>query len=116
MAPDLRFGGFGWYELMTSDPQAAEDFYTQLIGWTTQPWEAGDQPYTMWALDGKPLGGLMELPDQVKQAGAPPHWIAYVMVESVDAKAGQAKELGGEVLHPPTDIPGAGRFSVLRDP
>jgi predicted enzyme related to lactoylglutathione lyase len=116
MASDSGFGSFGWYELMTSDPQAAEGFYTQLIGWTTQPWEGGDRPYTVWALDANPLGGLMELPDEVKQAGAPPHWIGYVMVESADATAGRVRELGGEVLHPPTEIPGAGRFSVIRDP
>lgn len=26
-----------WYELMTSDPDAAEAFYGRVIGWTTAP-------------------------------------------------------------------------------
>ena len=37
-------GKFIWYDLMTSDPKAAQDFYGRLIGWGTQDWEGGDQP------------------------------------------------------------------------
>ena len=31
-----------------------------------------------------PVGGVMQLPDEAKQQGAPPHWLAYVAVPSVD--------------------------------
>ncbi len=41
-------GRFCWYELMTSDKEAARSFYTELIGWGTQAWEGGEMPYTMW--------------------------------------------------------------------
>jgi uncharacterized protein len=109
-------GRFVWFDLMTSDPEAAKGFYTRLIGWGTQPWEGGDMPYTMWANGEKPVGGLMELPAEAREAGAPPHWMAYVSVPDVDAAAARAGELGGTVLHGPTDIPGAGRFAVLADP
>ena len=34
----------------------------------------------------------------------------------VDAAARIAKELAGDVLLPPTDVPGMGRAAVLRDP
>ena len=27
---------FFWYELMTSDPKAAKDFYADVVGWTPQ--------------------------------------------------------------------------------
>ena len=40
MSDDLR-GRFVWYELLTSDPDAAIDFYTSLIGWSTAPFDAG---------------------------------------------------------------------------
>jgi hypothetical protein len=109
-------GRFVWFDLMTSDPEAAKGFYTRLIGWGTQPWEGGDMPYTMWANGEKPLGGLMELPAEAREAGAPPHWMAYVSVPSVDAAVERAKELGGAVYHGPTDIPNVGRFAVLADP
>jgi len=109
-------GRFVWYDLMTSDPKAAEDFYGKLIGWGTQQFEGGEQPYKMWTNNETPLGGVMELPAEARAAGAPPHWMAYVAVEDVDAAVEQAVGLGGSTLHPPTSIEGAGRFAVMADP
>jgi hypothetical protein len=109
-------GQFVWYDLMTSDPKAAEDFYGKLIGWGTQPMDGGDKPYTMWTNNETPIGGVMELPEEARAAGAPPNWIAYVAVEDVDATVEQAVGLGGSTLHPPTSIEGAGRFAILADP
>jgi predicted enzyme related to lactoylglutathione lyase len=116
MSSDSSRGQFVWFDLMTSDPEAAVSFYTDLVGWGTQPWEGGDQPYTMWTNGEQPLGGVMEILVEAGQAGAPPNWMAYVAVSDVDAVADRAKELGGSVMHPPTDVPGAGRFAVLADP
>jgi predicted enzyme related to lactoylglutathione lyase len=48
--------------------------------------------------------------------GAPSHWMAYVAVDDVDAKARRVEELGGKVCVPPTDIPNTGRFCVITDP
>jgi len=71
-------------------------------------------------LDGdQPVGGLIGPTDEgpVWPSGGPePHWIAYIAVEDVDAAARRARDLGGQVLLPPVDIPGFGRAAVLRDP
>ena len=48
--------------------------------------------------------------------GIPPHWMVYLAVEDCDSSTGRAKELGGAVEVPPTDIPSVGRFAVLQDP
>lgn len=109
-------GRFVWYELMTPDPAAAISFYTRLIGWGTQDFEGSDPPYTMFTREAGPLGGVMELPEEARQNGAPPHWIAYVGTPDIDATAARAQELGAQIYVPPTDIPNAGRFSVLADP
>ena len=109
-------GRFVWYDLMTDDPKAAQDFYTQLIGWGTQEWEGGERPYTMWTSKETPLGGVMELPEEAKAAGAPPHWMAYVSVADVKQAVSKVLEAGGSVLHEATEIPGAGSFAVLADP
>jgi predicted enzyme related to lactoylglutathione lyase len=111
-----KVGRFVWYDLMTSDPKAAEDFYGQLIGWGTQEWEGGDQPYKMWTNKDTPLGGVMEIPEEARAAGAPPHWMAYVSVDDVAATVSKVKEAGGSVLKDTTDIPDAGSFAVLADP
>lgn len=109
---------FVWYELMTTNPDAAQDFYTKLIGWGTGPFEGHENgmPYTMWTAGEKPIGGLMELPEQARKGGAPPHWMGYVGVEDVAATAAEAAQLGACALVPATDIPGAGTFAVLADP
>ena len=48
--------------------------------------------------------------------GVPPHWIAHVQVENVDATAALAKKLGGNIHKAPEDIPTVGRFAVIGDP
>ncbi len=107
---------FVWYELLTSDVDAAKAFYTALIGWGTTDMSAGGQPYTMWTVSEAPVGGLMALPDEAKAAGAPPHWLGYVSTSDVDATAAETSRLGGKVLKEPTDIPDMGRFAILADP
>lgn len=110
-------GEFVWYELMTSDTAGAEAFYSEVVGWKTQSMPGpSEMPYTMWAVGETPVGGLMTLPEEAKAAGAPPHWLAYVGTENIEASVAQVKELGGTVHVPPTEIPKMGTFSVIADP
>lgn len=107
-------GRFVWYDLMTTDPEAAKAFYTAVTGWGTHVWETpGMPPYTMWTVGEKPIGGTMKLP---AAAGAGPHWLAYVGVPDVDATTARARELGATVMSEPRDIPTVGRFAILKDP
>ncbi len=108
-------GQHTWYELMTSDVEAAKTFYTEIIGWKLMDWEEGEKPYTMWTVGNKPVGGVLLLPDEAKAMGAPPHWIAYIATPDVDATGKKAEELGGKVLKS-MDIPKVGRFCVIQDP
>ena len=109
-------GRFVWYELMTSDPSAAQSFYTQLTGWTTKAGDVAGQPYTEWVNGETHIGGVMQLPDEAEQQGAPPHWLGYVAVPSVDETLQQAEGLGAKKLVGPMDIPTVGRIAVLQDP
>ena len=107
-------GRFVWYELRTTDPKAAIGFYTDVIGWTTQPWEDGD--YTMWVAGQGPVGGVSRLPEEPRRLGVPSHWQANVEVADVDRAAALVKDRGGKVLVAPTDIPTVGRFAIIADP
>jgi predicted enzyme related to lactoylglutathione lyase len=109
-------GLFVWYEHLTKDPKAAIAFYTEVVGWKTQPFAEGGGDYIMWVGSQGPLGGVMKLPDEVAKMGAPPHWMAHVQVEDVDATAALTKKLGGKVYKAPDDIPTVGRFAVIADP
>jgi uncharacterized protein len=113
--PDAR-GRFVWFELMTTDPAAAIDFYTRAIGWGTQVWEGGSSPYTMWTAGERMLGGVWPLAPEAIAGGARPHWLAYVETPDVDATLARACQLGAKLLREPMDIPAIGRFAVLSDP
>ena len=114
---ECRHGTFSWCELITTDVEAAKAFYSQLFGWTMEPvtHEANEgMQYNLVKVDGTEIGGIMAVPAHAP--GMPPCWGAYVTVDDVDAAAGKAGELGGDVVVPLTDIPGVGRFCVIRDP
>lgn len=107
-------GRFVWHDLMTTDLEKALPFYTDLFGWTIKPIDMGEHgTYNMFAAGGVDQGGLVTLrPDD----GHPSHWIAYVLVDDVDAAARRATGLGGEVPMPGMDIPDVGRFAVVVSP
>ena len=111
----VALGRFVWLELATTDPNAAIEFYTKVVGWTTTPW-AGRMPYTMFNGTRGPVGGVMAITPDMKARGVPPNWIAYVSTPDVDATLKQVTALGGRVLVPGTDIPNVGRFGVFKDP
>lgn len=112
---DIPKGRFVWYDLMTTDPKGAQSFYKDVIGWGTAPFD-GPMPYTMWTNGETPIGGVNDLPEEAKKAGAPPHWLSYIATPSVDETVDQAKGLGAKVLVEPQDIPTVGRFAILADP
>ena len=109
-------GLFVWYELMTPDVPAAIRFYRDVVGWTTEPFTQGNEPYTIWKAGDLGVGGVIELTDDAKKAGARPMWYAHVLADDVDALAKKATTLGASICVPGTDIPTIGRFSMIADP
>lgn len=113
----MQSGTFCWTELMTRDVAAAKKFYADLIGWKMKNQDMAGGTYTMLtpAGGGQPVGGMMEMVGP-QWEGIPPHWMPYITVENVDDRAKRCVELGGQIKHPPTDIPNVGRFCVIADP
>lgn len=109
-------GNFVWYELLTTDPKAAEAFYGKVFGWRLDPGKASDIPYTHINVGDRPIGGIMALPDELKAHGVPPNWSGYVGVDDVDASVQKVVAAGGKVQRPADDIPNVGRFAVVADP
>lgn len=113
-APAL--GTFCWNECGTRDAAAARKFYTELVGWTIEDLDMGGMNYSIIkTASGEQVGGLYQM-DGPQFEGVPPHWLPYILVQSVDETTAKCVELGGTVKMPPTDIPGMGRFSVICDP
>ena len=110
-------GHFVWFDLFTTDLAHAQSFYTELFNWKINTMDMGGGfEYPMFAVGERGIAGSMPLPDEAKAMGAPPHWLAYVEVEDVDAAVAKAVELGGKVLREAADMPSVGRWAVLADP
>lgn len=110
-------GAISWMELMTTDPQAAKAFYSNVLGWEIQDGSINaEDSYDLFKPRGAqgPVGGIMKMPAECKSPM--PVWGMYVTVEDVDATARQARQQGGTILKEPTDMPGVGRMAVLQDP
>lgn len=106
---------FIWYELMTSDPEAAKAFYSKVVGWQTEKAD-GPMDYTLFLADGRRVGGLLPTPDEAKAAGAGPVWLGYVGVGDIDSAIRKVTETGGKLHRDIMHIPGTGRIAMIADP
>lgn len=104
-------GTYIWYELLTTDPAAAADFYGKIIGWTTAPFGGGEHEYTIASAGSEGVAGIMKNPMPTA-----PVWLGYVGVDDVDAAAAKLTALGGAIHMGPQDLPGVGRMAFVEDP
>lgn len=110
-------GTFSWVDLAARDLTEALPWYAARFGWTAgAPDASPGPPYAMWSLRGHLVAGCGQLSEAMQAAGRPPTWNSYVTVEDADAVAARAEALGGSVVVPGYDIPGAGRMAFLATP
>jgi predicted enzyme related to lactoylglutathione lyase len=101
--------------LITTDHEAAYDFYADLFGWEkTDAMDMGEMgTYQMYGQGEETYGGMFNKPEDMP---APPHWLLYVKVPDVEAAAAKVTELGGQVLNGPMDVPGGDQIVQCMDP
>jgi uncharacterized protein len=109
-------GHFFWYELATTEMEAAKAFYAEVVGWGTQDVSMPGMPYYLFTAGEASVSGLMALPEDARESGVRPSWLGYVGVDDVDATAERIKQLGGVVHVPPQDIPNISRLAIAVDP
>ncbi|HKP90751.1 MAG TPA: VOC family protein [Thermoleophilaceae bacterium] len=110
-------GTFSWADVTTTDQDGAKAFYSGLFGWEANDLPVGDGVhYSMMLLGGREVAAISPQPQQQREAGVPPMWNSYVTVESADAAAERAGQLGATVHAPPFDVMEAGRMAVIQDP
>lgn len=103
--------GFVWYELVTSDIDAALHFYGSLLGWHGSDFPGSTERYVIVSAKDKPVGGMMG-----PKGDMPPCWIGYVGTPDLDQAVARVKDGGGTVQFGPFEIPTVGRIAVFTDP
>ena len=106
-----------WYELMTTDAEAAKEFYGSIVGWNIGEASPEFGGYRMInRSDGGMAGGVLPLTSEMCDHGAKPAWLGYIGVDDVDAAIAQIEAKGGKSLMPAQDIPQVGRIAMVADP
>jgi predicted enzyme related to lactoylglutathione lyase len=106
-----------WFELSTSDQNAAKTFYSNLFGWQVADNPMGpDMVYTIFKVDGQDAAACCTLQPEQAAHGVPPNWAVYIAVENADATAAKITNAGGTVVMPPFDVMDLGRMAVAQDP
>ncbi|ANY19969.1 27 kDa antigen Cfp30B [Tsuneonella dongtanensis] len=111
-----KHGDFVWYELMTTDVDAAEAFYGPLIGWTYEAGGPAGIDYRAFSAGDTQIGGVLGLTDEMTAGGARPAWVGYVRVDDVPKALTAIRDRGGSVTMEGGEVPGVGPFAMVADP
>lgn len=106
-----------WNEVHTRDTDTDKTFYNSVFGWTSgkPAFEGAPDTYTVWQLDGRNIGGMMEMAEGTFPPDTPPHWSVSFAVADADATLAKAREHGGTVVAEPVHM-SIGRFAAILDP
>jgi hypothetical protein len=105
-------GTFHWNELWADDPAAAAKFYAGTLGLETETMDMPDGAYHLLKSGDAAVAGIMKKPD----AAIPTHWLPYIEVADADAAIKRARRNGAELSGEILEVPGVGRFGIIRDP
>ena len=108
-------GGLTWWELMTSDYDAARQFYADVFGIDIHPLGGQSVPF-QYSTFGRGEGLLAGICDasSITSDESPSHWRIYVQVVDVDETLQKVQDLGGQLLDGPVDSP-FGRMATVAD-
>jgi uncharacterized protein len=104
-------GRFVWHEQVSSNPEQAQDFYTQLFGWGAEVFKAGEIDYRMISSGGQNHGGF----GKAMEGAPPPHWLSHVRVANVDDTLLKVESAGGKPAAGPFEMD-VGRMAIVTDP
>lgn len=96
------------WEIGGADATKLRAFYHELFGWE---FDVTDPSYAVTEGDGGIGGGIMQIREYME-----PYVTIYVSVTDLDEALRHVKELGGEIVVPPTPIPRVGSFALFNDP
>lgn len=108
-------GHFYYADLNTTDVDAAQAFYGSLLGWTFSEIPGAPNRYVPASVEDRAKAAIAGLSPEELERGAPPHWLPYLWVTSVDDAVARTPELGGRVVVEAMDVFDMGRMAILED-
>jgi len=97
-------------EIPASDLKEASKFYADVFGWQIDTSSMEDYP--MFASEGGPGGGFVQLSDTAHSVGRP---LLFIGTDDIDASLAAVEAHGGKTLMPRTAIPHVGWWAVFDD-
>ena len=112
-ATEPMAGHCAWNELASSDPAAALNFYHDLFGWEKDgEMDMGPMGKYEFLRHDHMIGAVMPRPQELPVSA----WTYYFRVPDIDAAADTIEKEGGQIVQPPTEIPGGDYSLTAIDP
>ncbi|WP_137876061.1 VOC family protein [Rhodococcus sp. Q] len=103
-----------WFDLMSSDPAKAAEFYRAIFGWEVEAPREEFGGYQNFTKNGRRVAGLAPW---MEEAGGPPNiWSVYLRTDDAAATLEAAEAAGGSVMVPPMAVGDEGTMAVVTDP
>jgi predicted enzyme related to lactoylglutathione lyase len=106
--PEVQGVQVYYLEIVTEDVDAVCDAYSKAIGAQFDEPDVGLGGARTAAMPGGSLIGVRAPMHESEQPVVRPYWL----VSNIEAALAAAVEAGGEVAHPPLEIPGHGTFAI----
>jgi predicted enzyme related to lactoylglutathione lyase len=108
-------GQFCWTELATPNAKAAKEFYSKAFGWEFAEHAMDGYNYSLVKNGNKEFAGIWEIPKD-KQQEIPPHWMSYILVDSLESALHKVQQHGAKIQVPETKVSDFGKFAIIIDP
>ena len=109
-------GKFFWYDIMTSDTEAARKFYGDVIGWSAQDSGAPGTNYTVFTVEGHGVAGTDADSGRRPQSRRAAELDGIHRGRRCRRAAARLEQEGGKIMRAPCEVPGVIRFCVVADP
>ncbi|GAB3126902.1 VOC family protein [Tsukamurella serpentis] len=103
-----------WIDLMSSDVDAAVEFYAAVFGWTADPGSPEHGGYRNFRINGHMVAGVMAASDA--DDGPADVWSVYLRTDDAEAALAAATEAGATVVVPAMAVGEIGSFGFFMDP
>ncbi|MFI8771054.1 VOC family protein [Gordonia sp. NPDC062954] len=101
-----------WFDLMSSDPDKAAEFYGALFGWEAEAANPDFAGYRNFLKNGKRVAGCGPVMDP---SGPSDIWSVYLHSADPAATVAAVEKAGGSMMVPPMDVGDMGTMMVATD-